>query len=123
MSPPTRPASNDPADIAKWEAEVEAEHERLAAERKFREDMYEHAGRTEATLTSITKAMQDHAREDRRQFRRAHRRISALEQRVVVVSQTIGETSNKYAIAWGVVGAAVVIVGIVWMFFDKVYAK
>lgn len=123
MSPPTRPPSNDPADIAKWEAEVEAEQERLAAERKFREDMYEHAGRTEATLTGITTSMAEHAREDRRQFRKAHRRITALEQRIGVVNQAVGENSNKYAIAWGVIGATVVAVTVLWMFFDKVYSK
>jgi preprotein translocase subunit SecF len=102
---------------------VEAEQDRLAAERKFREDMYESCGRTEATLTGITKMMAEHAREDRRQFRKTNRRISALEQRVGVVTQTVGENSNRYAIAWAVLGAAVTIFGIVWLFFEKVYAK
>lgn len=118
MSPPSRPASADADDVAKWEAEVRAHEENRRQDREFRDTMLQFAARTDTTLTDMRSDMQQHAAEDREQFRQVRRAHRKLAKRVSEMNGQITQTATtsdyNWKLVFAVAAAAVTIFGIIW---------
>jgi soluble cytochrome b562 len=123
MSPPSRPASADADDIAKWEAEVRAEELRLQDERDFREEMRQFVGRVDATLTNIKEGQHKHAADDVRQFRRIRKSQAKLALKVGTLDGQVTQTVQTNRYNWGVVAAwvsaFVALAGVGWALIEK----
>ncbi|HYE70608.1 MAG TPA: hypothetical protein VD932_03695 [Aquabacterium sp.] len=123
MSPPTRPPSSDPDDIAKWEDDMRAYRERVAKEDEFRDTMLQFAARTDVTLTQLRMDAQAHSQEDRQQFRRERRARRRLARKVDALSGQVTQTVNTNKYNWGVVvawaSAFVAIASVGWTLIEK----
>jgi hypothetical protein len=122
-SPPTSPASADADDVAKWEDERRAYRERMAKEESFRDTMLQFAARTDTTLTNVVQDMQQHAAEDREQFRRERRARRRLARKVDSLSgqvtQTVTINKRNWTVVTAWVSAFVAIAGAGWALIEK----
>lgn len=122
MNPPTRPASADAADIAKWKEEMEAYRARVDQEQEFRDTAMQFFARTDTTLTNMREDMLQHAAEDREQFRRERRARKRLERKVQDLSGQVNQTVETNRYNWGVaaawVSAFVAVAGAGWAFIQ-----
>jgi hypothetical protein len=122
-SPPTSPASADADDVAKWEDERRAYRERMAKEESFRDTMLQFAARTDTTLTNVVQDMQQHAAEDREQFRRERRARRRLARKVDSLSgqvtQTVTINKRNWTVVTAWVSAFVAITGAGWALIEK----